>query len=156
MRKEIAIQIEIDAPPALIWSILTDFPGFQQRYASVYGTDGPGAKNVRVHFRFDLPKRFRDRGKVALIWRALRRTGVFLRKRIIRTEHYFELTALPNGRTRFSHGEIVGGTLARIAWPILRISGRMVHQQLGIDVKRKAEGEMARLTRKLAQSAAHA
>ena len=151
MRREIATGIEIDAPPARVWSVLTDFASYPEWNTFLRWVEGRGAEGERIRFCFELPRGFRFKVSAVILKvipeRSLRWAGVFLTARLFRAEHYFELGPSPGERTRFSHGEIFTGLLLPLAWIILGTSGRRVYEDMNLELKRRVESSDARRLR---------
>jgi hypothetical protein len=148
VRREIATEIEIDAQPARVWAVLTDFSSYPEWNTFLHWVEGRIAEGERIRFCFELPRGFRFKVGATILnvipERALRWAGVFLTSRVFRAEHYFELTSSPGGRTRFSHGEIFTELLLPFAWIILRTSGRPVYEDMNQELKRRVESDVAR------------
>lgn len=109
---EIRTEIDIAAPPSVVWSALADFSGFVRWNPMVTAADGTAVEGstARLHYRshIGLPLRFEVRITRAEPERELRWVGSRLG---ISGEHYFELFATGRG-TRLVHGEVFRGPLA--------------------------------------------
>jgi hypothetical protein len=151
MRREIATEIEIDAPPASVWAVLTDFSSYPEWNTFLRWVEGRIAEGEGIRFCFELPRGFRFKVTATILKvtpeRALRWAGVLFTARLFRAEHYFELTSSPGGRTRFSHGEIFTGLLLPLAWIILRTSGPRVYEDMNHELKRRVESDVAQPSR---------
>jgi hypothetical protein len=151
VRREIGTEIEIDAQPARVWAVLTDFSSYPEWNTFLHWVEGRIAEGERIRFCFELPRGFRFKVGATILnvipERALRWAGVFLTSRVFCAEHYFELTSSPGGRTRFSHGEIFTGLLLPLAWIILRISGPRVYEDMNHELKRRVEFYVAQPSR---------
>jgi hypothetical protein len=151
VRREIATEIEIDASPARVWALLTDFSSYPEWNTFLRWVEGRIAEGERIRFCFEMPRGFRFKVNATILNvtpdRALRWAGVFLTARLFRAEHYFELTPTPGERTRFSHGEIFTGFLVPLAWLILRTSGRRVYEDMNRELKRRVESSPAQPSR---------
>ncbi len=105
VRREIGTEIEIDAQPARVWAVLTDFSSYPEWNTFLHWVEGRIAEGERIRFCFELPRGFRFKVGATILnvipERALRWAGVFLTSRVFCAEHYFELTSSPGGRTRF-------------------------------------------------------
>ena len=147
MRREIATEIDIDATPARVWSVLTDFPSYAEWNTFLHWVDGRIVEGERIRFCFEMPRGFRFKVNATILNvtpdRALRWAGVFLTARLFRAEHYFELIPIPGERTRFSHGEIFTGPLVPFAWLILRTAGPPVYKDMNVELKRRVESSPA-------------
>lgn len=129
--REIATDIEIDAPPARVWSVLVDTPRYPQWNPFIVELRGELAVGRDIRFRFRIPPLPRLPGRATVLAfdaeAELRWAGRLLRPWLFRAEHYHRLTPLAGGRTRFTHGEVFSGFLAVLAWPLLRWFARPVY-----------------------------
>lgn len=113
--RTIRTEIEIDAPPSVVWEVLTDLPSYREwnpQIPDARGTLGEGETvELRVRGRggrigtlpvaveaFDPPRRLR--------W-----VGTVLSTLAFRGRHDFKLEPLPGGRTRLVNRERVSGAL---------------------------------------------
>jgi len=121
--KQIETEILINAAPARVWSILTDFehhPTWNPFIKSISGEQVPGEKLTvfmqppdgsgmtfkPVVLVFTENKEFRWKGKLGV-------SGIF------DGEHYFKLIDQHNGQTKFIHGEKFSGILIPFMGAIL-------------------------------------
>jgi hypothetical protein len=113
MSVEIRTEIDIAAPPSVVWRVLSDFSGFRSWNPMVTAAEGSieEGSTATLHFRSSvgLPLRFRVRISRCDEERELRWVGSRLG---IRGDHYFQLRA-HEGETHFVHGEVFRGLLAR-------------------------------------------
>lgn len=114
---ELRTEIEIAAPPAAVWQVLTDFSRYGEWnpfLASVEGTlkvgselrvvvSPPGGREYHMIMRLITCEPERE-----LRWR-----GKWGADFLFRGEHFFRLVPLEHGHTRFVHGEDFGGILVR-------------------------------------------
>ena len=112
-KTEIQTEIDIGAPPSVVWDVLTDFSGFSDwnpMVTSAAGSADEGSYAI-LHYRshVSVPLRFRVLITRAQTDRELRWVGSRLG---ISGEHYFELNG-EGGGTHFVHGEIFRGLLAK-------------------------------------------
>ena len=117
---EIRTQIDIAAPPAVVWAVLTGFAGYHGWNPMVTAAEGSAAEGsiATLHYRssIGLPLRFRVRITRFEAERELRWIG---RRLGISGEHYFQLMADGSG-TRFVHGEVFRGPLAAVLGFVFR------------------------------------
>lgn len=108
----IRTEIDIDAPPSVVWGVLTDFSGFHEWNPMVVSAEGPATEGstATLHYRSNigLHLRFRVRITRSDALRELRWVGSRFG---ISGEHYFQLMAEGSG-THFIHGEVFRGPLA--------------------------------------------
>ncbi|MEI9935846.1 MAG: SRPBCC domain-containing protein [Pseudomonadota bacterium] len=139
---EIRSELEIAAPAAEVWGILTDFPRYQEWNPFITELKSDGGVGSPLRLLLSLPQGRDYRLKATLLrmevndelrWRAhLLFPGLF------DGEHFLRVQALDVQRTRFVQGENFSGAL-------LRFSGRTLTQVArGFDymneaLKRRAE-----------------
>jgi hypothetical protein len=139
---EIRSELEIAAPAAEVWGILTDFPRYQEWNPFITEIESEGVVGGALRLLLSLPQGRDYRLKATLLrieedyelrWRAhLLFPGLF------DGEHFLRLIAVDAKRTRFVQGENFSGLL-------LRFSGRTLTQVArGFDymneaLKRRAE-----------------
>jgi len=139
---EIRSELEIAAPAAEVWGILTDFPRYQEWNPFITEIQSDGVVGGALRLVLSLPQGRDYRLKSTLLkieedyelrWRAhLLLPGLF------DGEHFLRLIAVDPKRTRFVQGENFSGVL-------LRFSGRTLTQVArGFDymneaLKRRAE-----------------
>lgn len=123
MAFRIHTQIDIDAPAARVWELLTDLPGYQRWNPFVIEAEGriglgetlrvtPRERSGRTYtFR---PVVTRYEAGTAFAW-----TGVVLHRSFVSGEHIFELEALDETRTRLIHDEVFTG----LAFPLVALLG---------------------------------
>jgi len=153
---EIRSELEIAAPAAEVWGILTDFPRYQEWNPFITEIESEGVVGGPLRLLLSLPEGRDHRLKSTLLrveenfelrWRAhLLFPGLF------DGEHFLRLIELAPRRTRFVQGENFSGVL-------LRFSGRTLTQVArGFDymneaLKRRAEANSHPSTSAAASSA---
>jgi hypothetical protein len=117
MSRRLSRTIEIDAPPAAVWNVLTetdayaDWNPFVRRLA---GELRPGAKLVvEIAPPNARPMTFKPTVLAAEAGRELRWLGRFLVAGLFDGEHSFTLEPLAGGRTRLTQAERFSGLLVR-------------------------------------------
>ena len=115
----IETSIDIDAPPAQVWQVLTDpqsMPAWNPFIVSMNGELKPGA---RITIRLAPPgrpaMRFRPTVLTVKPERELRWFGRLLIPRLFDGEHYFRLHKTRDGGTHLVHGEEFSGLLISLA-----------------------------------------
>jgi hypothetical protein len=115
----IATNVEIDAPPGRVWSVLVDLPAYREWNPFIVEASGPVVVGETLSLRFALPGRdpmtIEPRLLVVEPERELRWQGRLLFPGLFDGEHVFALTPLENGRTRLDHWEDFRGLLVPIA-----------------------------------------
>jgi len=153
---EIRSELEIAAPAAEVWGILTDFPHYQEWNPFITEIESDGVVGGSLRLLLSLPEGRDYRLKSTLLrieenfelrWRAhLLFPGLF------DGEHFLRLIELDPRRTRFVQGENFSGVL-------LRFSGRTLTQVArGFDymneaLKRRAEANSHPTTSSATRSA---
>ncbi len=121
--REIEATIEIDAPPAAVWSVLTDFPAYGDWNPFIRSIAGTAQEGERLTVRLEPPG-----GKGMTITptvlavepdRELRWNGRLLVPGIFDGEHTFRIEALDGERSRFVHRERFTGILVGLVKGIL-------------------------------------
>jgi hypothetical protein len=147
--REIRDEIEIDAPPECVWSVLTDlgsYPEWNPFVKQVSGRLEQGAKlDVRIAPPGKKGMEFKPTVIVAEPGRELAWLGRLLVPGLFEGEHHFELEDLGRGRTRFVQREVFKGLLTGILGRMLdnTLAGfREMNQAL----KRRVESSEPRAT----------
>lgn len=118
-RWSIATAVEIDAPPARVWQVLTDLPAYPEWNPFIVEAKGKLAVEETLSLRMALPGRdavtIEPRLLVVEPERELRWKGRLLIPGLFDGEHAFVLTPLGEGRTRLDHSERFAGALLPLA-----------------------------------------
>jgi hypothetical protein len=125
--RRIETEIEINAPGARVWALLTDFaqmPSWNPFIRSISGTLAQGAR-LAIHVVPPGSSGMRFKPTVLSVQpeRELRWLGHLLLPGIFDGEHYFMLESIGPNKTRLTHGEkfsglmvgLLGSTLAATA-----------------------------------------
>lgn len=111
----IETSIDIEAPPARVWAVLTDFAAmatWNPFIASISGDLIPGSRlSVHVVPPGKSGMRFRPTVITVTPERELRWLGHLVVPGLFDGEHYFLLDPHDDGHTRFRHGENFSGLL---------------------------------------------
>lgn len=117
MRKTLASEIVIQAPPAAVWQVLTDFAAYPAWNPFIIGIDGEARSGERLDVRIQpvggKAMRFRPQVMVCTAPHHLRWRGTLIVPGLFDGEHDFRLEALEGGATRFLHSETFSGLLVR-------------------------------------------
>ena len=112
---QIVTQIDIAASPERVWSILMDFPAYPQWNPFIRSLSGVAKPGKKLRATIQLEERramtFRSRVLKAANQQELRWLGHLGFPGLFDGEHYFQLTELSNGYTRFTQGERFSGIL---------------------------------------------
>lgn len=108
-------EIEIHAPAALVWEVLTDFRAYPQWNPFVRSISGAleegGQLEVFIQPAGSRGMRFRPRVLAALRERELRWRGSLLFRGLFDGEHHIRIEPLDSGGVRLRHGEHFAGLL---------------------------------------------
>jgi hypothetical protein len=114
--RQIETMIEIDAPAARVWTLLTDFGRMADWNPFITAISGELREGARLAVRIAPPGKAAMRfAPVVLAARPaeeLRWRGSVLVRGLLDGEHYFLLEPLGDGRTRLTQGERFSGVLA--------------------------------------------
>jgi hypothetical protein len=140
---EVRTEIVIDASPAQVWSVLTDFASHSQWNPFVRSIAGIPKKGhrllVSVQPEGGKGMTFKPTVLVADPNKQLRWRGRFLVPGLFDGEHYFEMTAHGEGQTRFVHGELFSGLLVCVAKSTLEGGTRAGFVAMNKALKARAE-----------------
>lgn len=140
---QIRTETEIDAPPAAVWRVLTDFaryPEWNPFIVSIGGELSPGARLALVTSE---PESNRERAFGARLQRVVEeRELAWLAHRgmkgLLDAEHYLLLEPREGGRTRLVHGQNTTGILLRfLLASVTRETRGLVYMNQAL--KRRAE-----------------
>ena len=140
---EVRTEIDIDATPGRVWSVLTDFPAHAQWnpfIRSIAGLPQRGQQLVvSIQPAGGRPMTFKPTVLAATAGEQLRWRGRFLVPGLFDGEHYFEMTANGQGGTRFVHGEKFSGLLVSMAKSALEGGTRAGFVAMNQALKTRAE-----------------
>jgi hypothetical protein len=115
MARQIFTSIEIDAPPNIVWEVLTDFKHFDQWNPFIRSVTGEATRGTQLQVQIHPPDgdsmMFRPVVLVAEAERELRWLGRFLFAGVFDGEHCFQIEPLSDRRVRFMHSEAFSGLL---------------------------------------------
>lgn len=140
--RRIETAVEIDASPARVWAVLTDFArmaSWNPFITSIAGNAAPGSRlSVTIAPPGKSAMRFRPtvlsvRPEGELRWR-----GRLLIPGVFDGEHYFLLEPLAEDKTRFTHGEKFSGFLVGLVRGTLAAT-EVGFQAMNAALKREAE-----------------
>jgi hypothetical protein len=108
LRREMRTQIDIDAPPESVWSVLTAFKAYGEWNPAIIAVSGDVRVGSRLTLRFQPPGArgytFRPRLLVVDRLRELRWAGWPRMPFVFETEHYFAIDPQDERRSRLQHG----------------------------------------------------
>jgi hypothetical protein len=115
--RTVVASVDIPAPPATVWAVLTDFPRHPEWNPFIRSISGPLVKGETLEIHVQPPgskgMRFRPRLLDVAPGRELRWKGKLLVPGLFDGEHYFILAPTADG-TRLHHGEQFSGILAKL------------------------------------------
>lgn len=116
---EIRTEIEIEAPPEIVWGVLTDFSRYAEWNPFIVGIQGEARAGARIRITLSMPEsakehQFRPRVIRCEAPQELRWLGHLWMKGLFDGEHFFRLEA-SGAKTRFIHGEDFSGVLLRFS-----------------------------------------
>ena len=140
---EIRTEVEIAAPAAEVWGILTDFPRYQEwnPFITEIASDGVVGDSFRVLLSLPEGRDFTIKPRLLRFEenRELRWRGHLLLPGLFDSEHFFRLEQVGADRTRFVQGENFSGILVRFSGrTITRAARGFVYMNEAL--KRRAEG----------------
>ncbi|OCX72310.1 SRPBCC domain-containing protein [Acidithiobacillus thiooxidans] len=140
---QIVTQIDIAASPERVWSILTDFPAYPQWnpfIRAISGVAKPGEK-LRVNIQPEGRRAMTFRPKVlkAANQQELRWLGHLGIPGLFDGKHYFQLTTISNGHTRFTQGEQFSGILVGVFLSSMEATTTAGFQAMNQALKNRAE-----------------
>jgi len=140
---QIVTQIDIAASPERVWSILTDFPAYPQWNPFIHAISGaakPGEKlRVAIQPEGRRAMAFRPRVLKAANQQELRWLGRLGIPGLFDGEHYFQLTTIGNGHTRFTQGEQFSGILVGVFLSSMEAATKAGFQAMNQALKNRAE-----------------
>lgn len=145
---EIRTEIDIEATPERIWSILLDFPAHPQWnpfIRSIIGVAKPGERlTVSIQPQGSKAMTFRPKVLAATPNEELRWLGRFLLPGIFDGEHSFRIERLAPGRVRLIHAEKFSGILVPLARSGLERGTKAGFAAMNQALKARAESSAGR------------
>jgi hypothetical protein len=129
--REITTTIEIDAPPAAVWRVLTDFPAYGQWNPFIPSIAGKVQEGARLTVRLEPPggngMTIKPTVLAAEPGRELRWKGRLVLPGLFDGEHSFRIEPLDGQHSRFVHGERFTGIL------VVLVKGVLAKTELGFE-----------------------
>ena len=142
MAHEITTKIEIGAPAARVWAVLSDFAHYPDWNPFILEVLGSVVQDAKVKYRFEFPPGIRIRATAKILKfeqeKELRWAAHFLTPKLFNGEHYFAIEAINTTSIMFHHGEIFTGLLLPLARPMLEKYGLQTYQALNNKLKQRA------------------
>ncbi|MGV8072943.1 MAG: SRPBCC family protein [Syntrophobacteraceae bacterium] len=155
-RRFVAAEIEIDAPCAVVWRVLTDFSGYCSWNPTIKRIDGRPAVNACLKVFACLPcglpmmlrpKLLEYRPEREIIW-----LGIALIPGILDGNHLFKLEPINEIKTRFVQREEYSGILLPFLWKWLGEQGRRAFEIMNAALKVEAERIMLQTDRECTET----
>ncbi len=141
--RHIETVIEIDAAPARIWAVLTNFAAMPAWNPFIKAISGDPTTGSRLSVRVAPPGKsamwFKPTVTTVRSERELRWVGQMVIPGIFDGEHYFLLDPIGDGRTRFVQGEKFSGILVPLLGGALSATEAGFHS-MNAALKKQAEG----------------
>jgi hypothetical protein len=137
----IETSIDIEAPAARVWSILTNFESLPQWNRFILLIEGLGHLGERLSVSLDnggSVMKFRPvvvarRENTEFAWR-----GIVGASFLFTGEHRFQLDPLANGGTRFTQSEQFGGLLVPLLWKKLNTRTRQSFEEFNMALRERS------------------
>ncbi len=114
---QLRTEIQIAAPPTLVWSVLTDVDSYHEWNPFIMALAGSLEAGAELDVTLNPPESgeysFRATVIAAEPGKELRWRGKWGAEFLFRGEHFFRLNETGDGHTRFVHGEDFSGVLVR-------------------------------------------
>lgn len=141
-RRQIETTVDIAASVERVWTELTSFGKYREWSHFILGIDGEPRAGTKLEVRLDdgsrpmtiRPVVLRSSPSEELRWK-----GKLGAEFLFSGEHYFQLRALPDGRTRLTHGEIFCGILTPLLWGTLNTRTRKAFGEFNEALRVRAE-----------------
>ena len=141
--REIDTRIEIEAAPARVWEVLTDFERYPDWNPSIRRISGEKRAGGRLDFEGAMgggrSMRFKPRVLVYEPGRELRWLGRLFLPGLFDGEHAFEIEPLGEGRSRFRQSERFRGALVPLLWPLMGANTLRGFEEMNQALKARSE-----------------
>jgi hypothetical protein len=125
---ELRAEVEINAPIAHVYRVLTDFERYPEWNPFITSISGNIAAGAALAVEMSLPEGgiYRLKPQITQVSEncELRWRGTFLLPALLRADHFFLLSERGEGLTRFVQGEVFSGFLLRFAGKELTLTAR--------------------------------
>ncbi len=138
MKYQIETTIEIDASPAKVWRVFSDFKNYPKWNPFIASLTGKVEVGEIIYVDLNTMK-FKPQVLKFDQDQELRWKGKLLIKGLFDGEHYFQLIANENGTTTFVHGENFSGILVRLLRKKLDTEVKKEFQEMNRALKEEVE-----------------
>jgi hypothetical protein len=129
--RELRREIEIDAPPARVWEVITDFSAYAEWNPFIRRLSGELREGARLEVRIEPPggraMTFKPAVRAVEPNRELRWLGRLLVPGVFDGEHSLRIEPLDGGRSRFVQSERFSGVLVAL------VKGTMAKTEAGFE-----------------------
>jgi len=143
MQHQIRTEIDIDASPVVVWSILTDLDRYADWNPFIVSAVGDVAVGAKLVNRLRAPggraMTFKPTVTVVEAERTFEWLGRLVVRGVFDGRHRFDLEPAPTGGTRFVHSEQFNGVLVRFLRKSLDSQTASGFEQMNIALKSRAE-----------------
>ncbi len=143
--RSIQTEIIINAPLARVWSVLTDFAQYPQWNPFIREIAGEpregGALRVTLGPPDGKTMTFKPRVTIFRPEQEFAWLGTLGFAWVFGGEHFFRLSATPDGSTRFVQGEKFGGALMPLLWKNLDSDTKGGFEAMNQAIKQRAEAD---------------
>jgi len=143
MAKEIRTEIDINAPPERVWSLLTDFAAFPSWNPFIRKATGEPKVGTRLDVSLGAsgtkPMGFKPRVLNADANRELRWLGRLAIPGLFSGEHIFTIEPAGDAKVRFVQREIFKGLLVPLMAKSLDVNAKRGFEEMNQALKQKAE-----------------
>ncbi|MEO1059895.1 MAG: SRPBCC domain-containing protein [Actinomycetota bacterium] len=143
MARQLHTQIDIDATPEVVWSVLTDLDRYPEWNPFVVSSEGRVAVGERLTNRLEPPggraMTFRPTVTEVEADRTFEWLGRLVLPGLFDGRHRFQLESLPGGGTRLVHSERFTGVLVPVLWRSLESSTRAGFEAMNAALKSRVE-----------------
>jgi hypothetical protein len=142
----VSTAIEIAAPPAAVWPVLTDLEHYPEWNLPIRSLRGECREGCKLILRLKVgPFTYPLKVRILVLEpeRQLRWSGVLGAAWIFKGEHCFAIKPLREGKVRFTQYETYTGVLAALVRPALPFVIRRTFMHADRALKRRVEGAAA-------------
>src|SRR5688572_4758198 len=125
---ELRTEVEIDANPDRVWSVLVDFARYPEWNPFVVRIEGELRVGAQLRVTMSLPEGSEHTVKPTILrcdpGEEFRWRGQLFSRALFEGEHFFKLEAVAPGKTRVVHGENFSGFFLRFMGRTLTLTAR--------------------------------
>ncbi len=141
--RELRTEIEIIAPPGVVWTVLTDLDNYADWNPFITAAEGYVRVGEQLSVHIEPPggraMTFRPTVTVARENEEFRWLGKLIVRGLFDGEHIFEIHRVDDARVKFVQREVFGGLLLPVLWKSLQASTRAGFEAMNTELKERAE-----------------